>query len=255
MRILGLIRSTETKMIDYKKNILYLYVMKKIVLLVQLSIVLFSCDPNEKVNAPGLREAVENRKIKKIKEPDIQQRALFMGDSFAILAEKTLGSALKNAISVNGITNAISYCNVNAYPLLNDLQSNNNIEIRRASFKNRNPKNTPNDVEFKLLDAFHYNIENNISSTSSVQKVDSNYYYVKPIYIKEMCLNCHGVIGENITSENYESIKKLYPKDKAIGYKAGDFRGMWSIKIPKKQVVLAISDDTWKHKYEDKSQK
>jgi hypothetical protein len=29
----------------------------------------------------------------------------------------------------------------------------------------------------------------------------------------------------------------LYPEDKAIGHKIGDLRGMWSIRIPKKEVV------------------
>jgi hypothetical protein len=44
-------------------------------------------------------------------------------------------------------------------------------------------------------------------------------------------LNCHGVIGKNIDSTVYKTIKDFYPNDAATGYKLGDLRGMWSIKF------------------------
>ena len=210
------------------------------------------CEPNEKVKAPGLREAVENRKIKQIHEPDIQKRALEMGEKIALEAEKTLGGALKKAISEKGFSEAITFCNISAYPLLENLQSDTKSTIRRVTFKQRNPSNKPDDLEAQLLDAYHYNEENNITSTPSVQKHNEDYYYVKPIFVKELCLNCHGSPEENIEQSNFDKLKELYPEDQAMGYKAGQLRGMWSVKIPKKEIVLAISDDTWKPKYENK---
>lgn len=215
-------------------------------------VTLFACDPNEKVKAPGLREAVENRKIKQIHEPEILERAKRMGEEFAVIAEKTLGKALKSTIQEKGVAEAIGFCNVNVFPLLRNLQDTNNIIIRRVSFKNRNPNNKPTEFEAQLLDAYHYNVENNIELTANVQKNGDDYYYVKPIFMQDLCLNCHGIPIENITAENFDKIRELYPEGKATGYKTGDLRGMWSIKIPKKEVVLAISDDTWKPKYEKK---
>lgn len=229
--------------------------MKKISIIIISMVSLFACEPHEKVKAPGLREAVENRKIKQIHEPQILQRGLKMGNEYALIAEKTLGKALKSIIQEKGIKEAISFCNVNAYPLLKELQDTNNIFIKRVSFKNRNPENMPNEFESTLLDAFHYNAENNIEITPQIQKSGTDYYYIKPIYTQDLCLNCHGNVEENITKEHYDLISELYPDDKAINYKAGELRGMWSIKIPKKEIVLAISDDTWKYKYEKKNKK
>lgn len=229
--------------------------MKRWIWIVPFVASLTSCDPKEKVNAPGLREEVENRKIKRITEAEIQQRALVMGDSFALIAEKTLGHALKTVITEQGVSQAIDYCHINAYPLLSGLQTDNGIEIRRVSFKNRNPENVPDDIEKQLLEAFQYSAEHNIDVSSSVQQHNEDYYYVKPIYTKGLCLNCHGNPNEQIASENVEKLNMVYPDDKATGYSIDEFRGMWSIKIPKKQIVLAISDDTWKPKYEKQKQK
>jgi len=229
--------------------------MKNIVFISILVFTFSSCDPNEKVYHPDLREAVENRKIKQIHEPDILARASQMGENYALISEKTLGKALKTTIKQSGISDAIAFCNVSALPLLSQLQDTNNVSIKRVSFKLRNSKNKANELENQLLDAFHYNIENNIDITPSVQKSGEDYYYVKPIYVKDMCLQCHGTPEKEIASENFEKLKKLYPEGKAINYKAGDLRGMWSIKIPKKQIVLSLSDDTWKYKYEKKDKK
>jgi len=50
-------------------------------------------------------------------------------------------------------------------------------------------------------------------------------------------LNCHGEPGKEISEETLQKLNELYPEDKAIGHQIGDLRGMWSIKIPKKEVV------------------
>lgn len=229
--------------------------MKKITFITISIITLFSCDPNEKVYHPDLREAVENRKIKQIHEPAILQRGLKIGNEYAIIAEKTLGKALKSTIKEKGLEEAISFCNINAYPLLKELQDTNEVVIKRVSFKNRNPNNAPDELEAQLLDAFKYNEENKVESSYNIQKSGDTYYFVKPIFTKDLCLSCHGKVEENISTAHYEKIKALYSNDKAINYKAGELRGMWSIKIPKKNIVLSLSDDTWKYKYEKKKNK
>ena len=46
-----------------------------------------------------------------------------------------------------------------------------------------------------------------------------------------MCLTCHGS-KEQIGGDLYSDvIEALYPKDKAINFKLGELRGMWSIKF------------------------
>jgi hypothetical protein len=44
-----------------------------------------------------------------------------------------------------------------------------------------------------------------------------------------MCLACHGDPQKDIQPAVLQTISKLYPDDKAIGYKEGDLRGAWHI--------------------------
>jgi cytochrome c len=49
--------------------------------------------------------------------------------------------------------------------------------------------------------------------------------------MKPLCLNCHGEPGKQINEATFNAIKAKYPKDKAMGYKEGDFRGLWVVKV------------------------
>ena len=222
--------------------------MKKYTYLFIFILALFACEPNQSVDSPELREEVENRKIKQIHEPEILERALKIGNEVSLKSEVALGKSLKSQIGENGIAKAISFCNVNSIPIIKDLEKEYDVTIKRVSMKNRNPNNKPSGIEFKLYDSYLYNQENGLESTESIQKNGDEYIYVKPIFVKDLCLNCHGIIDTNITPENHLKINELYPDDLATGYSVGDLRGMWSVVMTKKKVILEISDDTWKHK-------
>lgn len=48
--------------------------------------------------------------------------------------------------------------------------------------------------------------------------------YVEPIYVKTMCLECHG---ENVPEPIQERIREYYPDDRAVGFEEGDCRGLF----------------------------
>ncbi len=54
--------------------------------------------------------------------------------------------------------------------------------------------------------------------------------YLKPITVAAMCLNCHGP-RESLAPEIRRILDERYPDDRAIGYRAGDFRGAVSVRI------------------------
>jgi hypothetical protein len=54
------------------------------------------------------------------------------------------------------------------------------------------------------------------------------------------CLNCHGTPGKEVLPENHELIKGLYPQDRATGYSMDDLRGMWSIRLSKKEIIKSL---------------
>jgi len=47
------------------------------------------------------------------------------------------------------------------------------------------------------------------------------------------CLKCHGsTVTGDVTPDLLQAIEGLYPYDLALGYKAGNIRGAWTVKIP-----------------------
>jgi hypothetical protein len=107
-----------------------------------------------------------------------------------------------------------------------------NSSIKRISLKNRNPKNAPTQSEAKILELFENLKSNSMELTPMVQKVsESEYKFFKPIVIKKgACLKCHGD-DKSIDPKVKESLKKLYPEDKAVGYKLDDIRGAFVVDI------------------------
>jgi len=97
--------------------------------------------------------------------------------------------------------------------------------VRRTSLKYRNPLNKPTPDEKRILkdlNKLHKNnrIKAGYENHSIVEKGKVEYLlYMRPLITNKMCLHCHGT-SSDITPEIRRLIKKLYPKDKAIGYKA-----------------------------------
>ena len=94
------------------------------------------------------------------------------------------------------------------------------IVIRTVSDRPRNSKNMANTFELEMIEYF----KKNPKETHSFIQKEHEYYYTKPIYIKEACLKCHGKREEAIAS-----IREKY--DKAYDYKLGELRGLLNIKI------------------------
>ena len=154
---------------------------------------------------------------------------LSLGRGIAKQTFKTLSGKLKDALQKGGIPEAVNYCAVNAYPLIDSLSEEQRVEIRRTSFNYRNPENAPSKAETKQLEVYQVAFEKGEALKPTTIKHKETTTFYAPILTKPMCLNCHGVIGENIDSTNYALIESLYPEDKATGYAAGELRGIWSI--------------------------
>ncbi|MBX3045354.1 MAG: DUF3365 domain-containing protein [Candidatus Kapabacteria bacterium] len=148
----------------------------------------------------------------------------------------TIRLSLMQAMGANGISGAVEFCNLAAYPLTDSLSEVFNAEIRRTTKQWRNPKNAPRDYELKILEEFEkIHSEGRLIKDSVFSLSDEEILYVRPIYIQGLCLNCHGSVGSTLSNDNYDVIKKLYPDDNAADYKSGDLRGMWTVKFKKEK--------------------
>jgi hypothetical protein len=206
-------------------------------------VLLFSCGPQERVSKEAFEEVNRGMEVKRITEVEIIREAMIWGDSITNEAQKNLLSNLQKAISEHEFSGAIEFCKVNALPILKSIDNLQAVKVRRVTTKPRNPVDLPDQDEFPLLDAYEYNSENKIKSDPSIQKIQNGevLLYTRPIVIANgMCLSCHGEPGKDIDSKTLAKLIDLYPEDMAKGYAIGDLRGMWSVRIPKKEVVKRL---------------
>jgi hypothetical protein len=152
-----------------------------------------------------------------------------VGDSLSTEAFDTLSVLLKNEIAAGGWQKAIEVCRKKG-PELTGMLSDENTTMHRTALKVRNPANAPNELEKSEL-SFYEKIFEAGDSLKPKLVVDHSgtVHYFKPIKILPLCLNCHGVEGENIAPATLAILKKEYPNDQATGYKIGDLRGLWHI--------------------------
>ncbi|HBE92774.1 MAG TPA: hypothetical protein DDW55_09685 [Gammaproteobacteria bacterium] len=148
---------------------------------------------------------------------------------------QTLKQELQGGMQDGGPVNAISVCNLSAPAIANTYSVRNGWDVGRTSLKLRNPANAPDAWERSVLESFderkgagedpakmeHYEVVRK----DGVKALR----YMKAIPTAKLCLACHG---ENIDSITRTRLEKLYPDDQALGYKAGDIRGAFSITQP-----------------------
>lgn len=151
----------------------------------------------------------------------------------AIIAEASgkLIAALTEAIAKDGAAGAISVCSEKAPEIADAVGGAHGVVLRRVSEKPRNPKNAADDAQKELLAAFAGDLEKKKAPTPrTVTNPDGEVTFLAPIVIPApLCMQCHGDEAKDIAPETLTAIRKLYPDDKATGYKVGDLRGAWSV--------------------------
>ncbi len=156
------------------------------------------------------------------------------GNKVVSAAFASLSSHLKAAVEKGGVQEAVQYCHLNAYPLVDSLSKAHEALIRRTSLKVRNPKNLPDRLEERALHRVKQMLAEGKTVEPWVEYYPEDVAYYAPIYVQGVCLKCHGTPGKTISSQDYAFIKERYPEDEATGYKEGDWRGLWSIRFARK---------------------
>jgi len=164
------------------------------------------------------------------------------GEQITNLAQKTLGGALKKALQVGGVAEAIPYCNVSALPLTDSIGEIEGYSLRRTALRIRNPKNEPNEMETRHLKRYQTMLESGDSLVPQIEALAGNQFlYTRPILVQGMCTTCHGEVGGSIKQDDYALIQKHYPTDSAVNFAVGDLRGMWSVTFDLEKVQAAMT--------------
>ena len=182
-----------------------------------------------------------------------------------IKAMKEAGATLPGGMTDPNIFSAVFPACPDMAPILaSEFSRDTGYLVRRVTTKTRNSRNIPDDRELEQLKNFEkmaaggdprtqFDItkpDGVILPTKEFEAFDvvkegignnSELYfrYMRSITMPGMpneppflpCLKCHGTIdqlGDGVA----EAVAAEYPHDMSMGYKKGDIRGAWTIKIP-----------------------
>lgn len=151
---------------------------------------------------------------------------------------KTLGGSLKQelgaAMQSGGPVAAVEICQLKAPQITQDLNTSNNISIKRTSLKLRNPDNAPDAWERQVLESFEHKLAKGTpaSELSHMESFKSDstttLRMMRAIPVQGLCLACHGD-KNNMDPVLLEKLENLYPNDLATGYQTGEIRGAFSV--------------------------
>ncbi len=156
------------------------------------------------------------------------------GFEYVMQTKGALGKNLMGTITKEGTVAALSFCNKKAYPLTDSVANILNVQIKRVSDKNRNPKNKANTVELAYIEKIktHINLGEK-PKPYTIEKEDKILSYY-PIMTNGMCMQCHGKSNEEILPNTLAKLNELYPEDKAQGYGINELRGIWVVEMNKR---------------------
>ena len=139
--------------------------------------------------------------------------------------KQELMAALTEALE-QGPAHALVVCQVRAPEIASGL-SQDGLRIGRTSHRLRNAVNAPAPWMEPLLASYQDDPEDR--TPRAVRLNDGSVGYVEPIYVKPLCLTCHG---QTLSPSIREKIAALYPNDQATGFEEGDFRGLFWVTMP-----------------------
>ncbi len=156
-----------------------------------------------------------------------------IGLKYALSTKAQLGKNLMGALQKKGVQEAVTFCNERAYALTDSMAKIHRATIKRVSDKPRNQNNKANMVELNHIETFKTMVANKEEIKPIVEDAGTSVNFYYPITTNSMCLQCHGALNGELSSDTYKTIKGLYPNDKAIGYNVNQVRGIWSISFDK----------------------
>ncbi|MFN3197471.1 MAG: DUF3365 domain-containing protein [Bradymonadia bacterium] len=137
-----------------------------------------------------------------------------------------LKKALTTAISETGPEGAVEACRIKA-PAITAGANQKLIKLGRSAARLRNPKNAPADWLKPVIEK--YATGPAASGAYEVIPISGRRYgYVEPIYTGHLCTTCHG---DRVSSVVRAAIAEGYPEDKAMGFKPGQFRGVFWVEM------------------------
>lgn len=159
------------------------------------------------------------------------KRPLEHGQAMAMQTKSVLGKNLMGAIKAKGTEAAVDFCSTRAVHLTDSMSQYLGVQIKRVSDKNRNADNHANAAERAYINKTKAAIANGEKPTPQLITNSEGYTGYYPITTNQMCLQCHGQPGTDVTPAVQAKIAELYPNDAATGYGVDELRGIWVVEM------------------------
>jgi hypothetical protein len=156
----------------------------------------------------------------------------------ASLKIKALATNLKKELGASmqagGPVAAIKTCNIKAPEITEQLNSVDNVQIKRTSLRLRNPNNAADNWEQKVLTSFEEMlttgtpIKDLVHSEKIVSAAQTTLRMMRAIPMQPVCLSCHGD-KDTMNKDLIGALEQDYPNDLATGFSIGEIRGAFSV--------------------------
>lgn len=167
-----------------------------------------------------------------VSEPD--SATLARARSAADALGQDLVGLLLGALERGGPMEAIGFCSDSAQ-VRTARHAAQGVSVRRISDRVRNSANRPDDRERRLLAVMIQDHAEGrgaeVIEMFAAPDGSRHLQYLRPIVVGERCLACHGDPA-GFPAELRRRLADRYPDDSATGYRAGDFRGAISVRVP-----------------------
>ena len=155
---------------------------------------------------------------------------------------KQLGKALKTNLKKqlkkdpSGLQ-AMGFCTNEAREITRKINETlpEGASVRRTAHKLRNTNNTADEIDTKIMQGYLALAKEGklLPTDIKVVTLEKTNRVYKPLLVGRVCMKCHGksdTMSTNLTT----AIKTAYPKDTAIDFNIGDFRGVMVAEMLKK---------------------
>jgi len=144
--------------------------------------------------------------------------------------QAALSKRLMEEMKAGGPTRAIVVCRDEAQPLTTRIVRESGFELGRTSHRLRNPANAPRGWVRPLLEKAAGRKAAHVEPM--VVDLGAAVGIVRPIGTASLCTTCHGTEGQR-APQLALLVAEHYPRDQAVGFAEGDFRGFFWAEVPK----------------------
>lgn len=148
---------------------------------------------------------------------------------------KNLVSTLQQTITSEGPAAAVTFCNLQAPVIAENISAQHAMQVGRTALRVRNQDNLPDAWERRMLQQMQQRLAaGEAASEVEVFAVHNDAgartgRWMRAIPTQPVCLNCHG---SNIAPAVAEAIDEAYPQDQARGFEVGELRGAFTVSVP-----------------------